>query len=230
MSYSVQSHSNTVKQTLHRRNKIIIQHLHLLVCHFIFVQTTCAQSGGVMYSRSGEMMLGKGATSRTLTTKHTHILVSRKGVLSIPDTHLLSRHVAPSVFPRTDGFCRLGGHGTTITSRRVWQRGNKQLDKSSINHASLLCETCVCTCTHTAYEWVCVHARLFPVKSFADKITEDNFSSAAQDPVSDNMLFGHHGCVSRVFLEKQEPRRKFRKFNNITPSFQVTFSTKHAWT
>lgn len=116
----LQHHNNAVKQadtSSSQEYGIIQQHRHLLVWHIIFVQTTRAQSGGGV--TCGEVMLGKGATSHTRTTKHTHVLATRKGAPSIPDVHLLSRHVAPSVFPRTDGFCRLGGHGTTITSRRV---------------------------------------------------------------------------------------------------------------
>lgn len=40
-----------------------------------------------------------------------------KVVPSITSLHLSCGHVAPSVFPQADRFCRLGGHGTTITSK-----------------------------------------------------------------------------------------------------------------
>lgn len=44
--------------------------------------------------------------------------------------HLLSGHIAPSVLPRTDGFCRLGGHGRTIT-KHTWQRRTNSLTKAA---------------------------------------------------------------------------------------------------
>lgn len=73
---------------------------------------------------------------------HTGI---QKEALSITALHFFSGHVAPSVFPRTDGFCRLGGHGTTITSKRIWQH-NSLTKAASTTHFLSAWHTLICKC------------------------------------------------------------------------------------
>lgn len=110
------------------------------------------------------------------THKRTHSHRHSKGVPSITALHLLSGHVAPSAFPRTDGFCRLCGHGTTTTSRRTWQHRTNSLTKAaSTTHLHSAWHTLMCEC-------VCVHevCPVFPVAFSLDENTGDKFSSATQ--------------------------------------------------
>lgn len=80
--------------------------------------------------------------------------------------------------PQTVGLCRLGGHGTTITSKRPWQHQTNSLTKAaSTTHLhsawhTLMCK-CVCACSlssnsysifsrweHRGYIWFCYHGLL----------------------------------------------------------------------
>lgn len=50
---------------------------------------------------------------------------------SITALHLMSGHVALSVFPWADAFCRLDGHGATIASKHPWRWRTNSLTKAS---------------------------------------------------------------------------------------------------
>lgn len=127
---------------------------------------------------------------RWLLTGHTLVLLTHRTITVRGHTHAPARAVRQRsavnyscAFVKgtrrsfswcsMDGFCRLGGHGTTITSERLWARQREQLDKSSISHAFQLCMTYsdVSVCFHEAYP-------KFPAAIFVDEQAGDNFSSA----------------------------------------------------
>lgn len=128
----------------------------------------------------GSAMLGKlwrmrptGALQEYTTRKRRHSW--RRGP-SITAPHLFRRtRLSVCFLPRwTDGFCRLGGHGTAPASKRIWQRRTNSLTKAaSTTHLQAAWHTH----THTP---ICTSVCVSPV----DENMGDKFSSAAQVLVS----------------------------------------------
>lgn len=162
------------------------------------------------------------------THKRTYWHRHSKGVPSITALHLLSGHVAPSVFPQSDGFCRLGGHGTTITSKRPWQHRTNSLTKATST-----------THLHSSWHTLIFVCPVFPV----DENTGDKFSSATQvcfwgplqDPVEDTVLdtvpFGH---LYQDILGLHNTRKRVQQwrlgYNNIHVYFLKHTLTIQPWT